>query len=307
MQEGPKKILFIINPAAGLRRADDLQGIIRENLDPGLFDAEIRVTSRQGEAFEFTTEAVKRGYGIIAAVGGDGTINEIAAGIEGTEAVLAIVPNGSGNGLARHLEIPLDVTEAIRVINKHSIKVIDTAALNGNKFVSIAGVGFDARVASLYRKARRRGFYGYFRIVVMEFLGYRERIYQLEIDGVPMERSAFFISISNSNQFGYGTVIAPAARLDDGLLNVSIARKFPLTELPSILQQLYSHRIDKSSYMESFTAKEIKIMRNDGKWVNLDGEAIKADPLVEIMIKPASLKVLVPKKPVMAESGDYSA
>jgi diacylglycerol kinase (ATP) len=303
MQDRPKKILFIINPAAGLRKAGDLKEIIRENLDMDTYDCEVKVTSRQGDALEFTREALKEGCGIVVAVGGDGTINEIAKGIEGTEAVLAIVPNGSGNGLARHLEIPLDIAEAIRVINRYKVQVIDTATLNGQTFVSIAGVGFDARVASLYRKAHRRGFYGYFRIVVLEFLRYKERTYQLEIDGVQLERNAFFISIANSNQFGYGTVIAPAARLDDGLLNVVIARKFPLTELPYVLQQLFTHRIDKSAFAESYTAREVVILRNEGKWVNLDGEAVKSDPVVRISIRPSSLRVLVPEKPVVTAPG----
>jgi diacylglycerol kinase (ATP) len=307
MPDQPTKILFIINPAAGLRKAGDLKNIIEENLDLDSYDCEVKVTSRQGDALEFTQDALKRGCEIVVAVGGDGTINEIAKGIEGTEAVLAIVPNGSGNGLARHLEIPLDIAEAIRVINKRKVQVIDTATLNGHTFVSIAGVGFDARVASIYRKARRRGFYGYFRIVVLEFLGYKERTYQVEIDGVQLERNAFFISIANSNQFGYGTVIAPAARLDDGLLNVVIARKFPLAELPYILQQLFTHRIDKSAYTESYTAREVVIMRNEGKWVNLDGEAVKSDPVVRISIKPASLKVLIPEKPVVSPPGTIPA
>jgi YegS/Rv2252/BmrU family lipid kinase len=307
MTESKTKILFIINPAAGIKRERDLQGIIRENLDLYRFDYQVNVTSRQGDALEFTKQAIAKDFGIIVAVGGDGTINEIATGIEETGAVLSIVPNGSGNGLARHLEIPLDISEAIRIINTGKVKVIDTATLNGQTFVSIAGVGFDAKVASIYRKARRRGFYGYFRIVVLEFLGYKERHYQLEIDGKQLERDAFFISIANSNQFGYGTVIAPSARLDDGLLNVVIARKFPLAELPYILQQLFTHKIDKSTYVESHLGKEVVIMRDEGKWVNLDGEAVKSDPVIHISVRPSSLKVIVPESPPQAPPGAYLA
>ena len=158
MPDPHKKILFIINPAAGLRKVGDLKEIIRENLDMDTYDCEVKVTSRQGDALEFTREALKKGCGIVVAVGGDGTINEIAKGIEGTEAVLAIVPNGSGNGLARHLEIPMDIAEAIRVINRHKVQVIDTATLNGQTFVSIAGVGFDARVGQFISQGTPTGF-----------------------------------------------------------------------------------------------------------------------------------------------------
>jgi diacylglycerol kinase family enzyme len=164
--------------------------------------------------------------------------------------------------------------------------------MNGNTFVSLAGVGFDARVANRYRKIRRRGFYGYFRIVVLEYFGCKEGSYIIDVDGQSMEREALFITVANSNQFGYGTLIAPTALLDDGLLNVVIVRKFPLTELPHILQLLYNQRIDKSNYVETLTGKEIKIYRKRGKWVNLDGEAVKTGPTVHIQVKPASLRIL---------------
>lgn len=297
MPELVQKVLFILNPAAGLRRVKDLDDLVRSNLDNTRFEHHVRMTSKPGDAFQIATAALEENFNIIVAVGGDGTINDISKAIEGKEVVLGIIPNGSGNGLARHLEIPLDLGEAIRVINKHKVKTIDTASLNGYTFVSIAGVGFDARVANRYRKVRRRGFYGYFRIVVLEYFGYRERSYFLEVDGVPMERDALFISIANSNQFGYGTIIAPSAQLDDGLLNIVVVKKFPLTELPHIMQLLFTHRIDISPYVETLTGKEIRIVRNKGKWVNIDGEAVRTDPFVEISVKPSSLRVLVPENP----------
>lgn len=295
MAEEKTRVLFIINPAAGLKRERDLQGIIRGNLDTERFEYDIKVTARPGDAREYALQGVEKGCSIIAAVGGDGTINEIASGIEGADAALAVVPNGSGNGLARHLNIPLDIPEAIRCINHHKVSLIDTASLNGHIFVSVAGVGFDARVASLYRKARRRGFYGYFRIVVKEFLRYKEHRYQVEIDGKRLERDAFFISISNSNQFGYGTVIAPSARLDDGVLNVSIVRKIPLSEMPHTLQQLFTLRIDRSPYVETHTGSRITILRDDSKWVNIDGEAIREEPMLQIISRPGTLKVALPE------------
>lgn len=288
--------MFILNPAAGIRRVVDLEELIRANLDLTSSQFEVRVTSRPGDAFLLASEAVSRGCGTVVAVGGDGTINEIAKAIEGSCVTLGIVPNGSGNGLARHLDIPLDISEAIRVINGSHIRSIDTASLNGNTFVSIAGVGFDARVANRYRKVRRRGFYGYFRIVVLEYLGYKERSYILEIDGKVLERKALMINLANSNQFGYGTVIAPHAKLDDGLLDIVIVKKFPLAELPHTLQLAFTHRIDKSPYVETLTGKEVRIRRDRGRYVNLDGEAVRTDSQVQVQIKPAALKVIVPEK-----------
>ena len=290
-----KKALFILNPAAGVRKARDLESQIRSGLDLSRFTYEIKVTSKQGDALQMTREAVAGGFHLVVAVGGDGTINEVAQGIEGSNSVLGIIPNGSGNGLARHLEIPLNIADALEVINNNHVITIDTASLNNYNFVSIAGVGFDARIANQYRKIKRRGFYGYLSTVLQQFFRYKERSFILDIDGKTMEKKAILISVANSNQFGYGTVIAPDARPDDGLLDVVVVKKFPLTELPHVLQLLFAHRIDKSQYVESYTGRDIRIVRDKGKWVNLDGEAVRTDALVHIQVKPASLKVLVPE------------
>jgi YegS/Rv2252/BmrU family lipid kinase len=251
-------------------------------------------STRPGEASFLASTAVKDHYGIIAAVGGDGTVNEVARTLSGTETILAIIPGGSGNGLARHLGLPMETESAIRVIASMKTRLIDTAYLNGRKFFSIAGIGFDARVANKYRKVMKRGFFTYLRISLFEFFSYKERDYEIIADGVPLKRKALFITIANSNQFGYNTVIAPKAEVDDGWLDLVVAKKWPLTETPRVVTLVYTNKIDHSPYIEVIRAREIIVTRKKGKRVNLDGEAVKVGKVVKAWIVPADLKVIVP-------------
>jgi YegS/Rv2252/BmrU family lipid kinase len=237
--------------------------------------------------------AAMENFDIVCAVGGDGTINEVVQGIGKAQLTLAIIPTGSGNGLARHLEIPLEAEKAIRLINHLNTKTIDLASINGYPFASIAGLGFDARVANKYSKLKKRGFYGYSRVVMMEFFRYREREYTLSFNDQKITRKALLLSIANSNQFGYNTIIAPNAKSDDGLLDIVIVKKFPVGEIPRMIGLLFTGKIDQSSYIESFQTSEIFIVRKRGKRVNIDGEAIKMGKEIFVRIQPSAIKVIV--------------
>lgn len=287
------RICFIYNPISGTRRIGKLDDLVRQNLDLSKYDYEIRQTASPKDAMRLASAAVQENFDVIVAVGGDGTINEIVHGMGGQPVILGIIPAGSGNGLARHLKIPLEPEKAIQLINKMNIKNIDTATINGYPFVSIAGLGFDARVANKYRKIKQRGFMGYFRVVVKEFFRYREREYILTFNDQKITRKALLLSIANSNQFGYNTVIAPTASADDGLLDIVIARKFPLAELPRMISLLFAEKIDQCQYIETYKTSEIFIVRKRGKRVNIDGEAIKMGREIFIRVQPAALKVIV--------------
>jgi YegS/Rv2252/BmrU family lipid kinase len=266
---------------------------VRHNLDPDKFDYSIRETTRPKDAMRLASEAVQQKFDIVVAVGGDGTVNEVVQGMGNDPLILGIIPTGSGNGLARHLGIPLDPDKALRQLNKMNLRTIDMASINGYPFVSIAGLGFDARVANKYSKLKIRGFYGYARVVAREFFRYREREYVLTMNGGKMTRKALLLSIANSNQFGYNTVISPSAAADDGLLDVVIVRKFPLGELPRMISLLFTEKIDQSPYIEIHKTREIFITRKRGKRVNIDGEAIRMGREIFVRIEPAALKVIV--------------
>jgi diacylglycerol kinase (ATP) len=287
-----RNICFIYNPISGARRLGRLENLVREHLDLDKFDFAVRETSSPKDAMRLASEAVRDKFDIVVAVGGDGTINEVVQGMGSNPLILGIIPVGSGNGLARHLGIPLEPEKAIRAINAMNIRTIDTATINGYPFVSIAGLGFDARVANRYKKVRKRGFLSYTRIVAREYFRYREREFILKFNDQVLTRKALLLSVANSNQFGYNTIIAPHAEPDDGLLDIVITKKFPIGELPRMVNLLFTGKIDQSSYIESYKASEIFILRKRGKRVNIDGEAVRMGQQIFIRIQPSSLKVI---------------
>lgn len=288
-----RKICFIYNPISGVRKLGRLEEMIRQNLDLDRFDYVIRETASPKDAMRLSSAAAQENFDIVVAAGGDGTINEIIQGMGASSMMLGIIPIGSGNGLARHLEIPLEPEKAIKIFNNLNTRTIDIASINGYPFASIAGLGFDARVANKYRKLKKRGFYGYFRVVTKEFFSYREQEYTLEFNDQKITRRALLLSIANSNQFGYNTIIAPTAQPDDGLLDIVIMKKFPIGEIPRMIGLLFTGKIDQSSYIESFKTTEIFVVRKRGKRVNIDGEAIKMGREIFVRIQPAAIKVIV--------------
>jgi diacylglycerol kinase family enzyme len=197
-----KRIVFIVNPASGVGRQKGIEFLIDRYLDTSKFSFSVWYTEKAGHATELSREAVSQGLDAVIAVGGDGTINEIAQGLVGTDVALGIVPAGSGNGLSRHLMIPMNPGKALRVLNSYKTARIDTATLNGGLFVSVAGVGFDASVAKKFSRAGKRGFRTYFTIVALSYPMYRPKKYKMVIDGKEITRRALLVSFANSSQFG---------------------------------------------------------------------------------------------------------
>ncbi len=295
VQQKKKTIRFIVNPVSGRKTHQNIPEIIQSHLNHNTFEIEICLTHSSGHAQQLSKEAVEVGIDIIVAVGGDGTINEVASQIIDSESVLGIIPVGSGNGLARHLRIPLSVPNAIQLINESNITSIDTATINGKPFISIAGIGFDALVARKFSKNKKRGFFSYLRIITNEYRTYKPKKYKLLFDdGKQLKVRAFFISFANSNQFGYNTAIAPHAKLDDGKLDVCIVQKPRIFDMPMVANLLLLKRIHQSSLVRTIPASGLSVERNK-RIVNLDGEAIKLKKKLEIKVKPLSLKIIIPK------------
>jgi diacylglycerol kinase family enzyme len=214
----------------------------------------------------------------------------------GSESVLGIVPGGSGNGLARHLGIPLVAEKAVRLIFNGEISKIDTGTVNDRVFVSIAGVGFDALVARLFSENKRRGFLTYLSLIAKQFSRYREKKYTIEFEnGEILTTRALFISFANSNQFGYNTTISPNALLNDGFLDVCIVKKPKFIDLPGILNLLLLKKIDQSQFVQIKPAKIIIMKRSKNRFVNIDGEACKLKKNLKVEVNPLSLNVIIPK------------
>ena len=289
-----KRIVFIVNPISGVGRQKKILGLIDAVVDRTIYAIDVKYTNAQGHATILSREAAEGGADVVVAVGGDGTVNEVAAGLAGTEAALGIIPAGSGNGLARHLGIPVNLTKSLHLLNKARIATIDTATINGEFFVNLAGIGFDAMVAKKFAVAGTRGFSTYFRIIAGSYPKYKPKHYILEIDGKIYKRQALLISFANSSQFGNNTSIEPTASVSDGLIDVCIVGKIPLWKTflfaPLLMIRLFHH----TRYIEIIKAKEVVIKRKKGKNVHLDGDPKEMGKTLVVKINPLSLKVLTP-------------
>jgi YegS/Rv2252/BmrU family lipid kinase len=291
-----KKVLFIINKHAGTGYRSALEGRILNRCEQFDIEPTIQFTERRNHATELAKEATEsRNYEVIFAVGGDGTVNEVAQGIVGTTQVMGILPKGSGNGLARHLGIPMSLKKSVDLIGSSSIIEMDSFLVNGKLSLNVSGIGFDGHVASLFGKDGNRGLVGYGTLVIKEFMNYNEFDIHAEIDHKEYDRRAFIIALANSSQFGNNARVAPHASVCDGLLDICFVKKVPLIQSPAFAQKMFSGKIDKSSFVEILKAKSIKINFNNPMAFHIDGEPMEPAKNFEIKIQPSSLKMVVPQ------------
>ncbi len=296
MKAKKRRILFIINPHSGVGKQKTAEKEIYRSLNKQRFIPEIIYTEYAGHAIEIAAKAAENKFDAVVAIGGDGSLNEVVNGVISSKTnnniVIGLIPTGSGNGFARHLKIPLTMQKSIEVINNYNVKTIDTISLNGRPYASIAGIGFDSLIAEEMRKVKTRGFQAYFEIVIKHYFLYKPQTYKFVVDGVEMEREALFVCFANSNQFGFNTAVAPSAELDDGLMDVCVVRKIPITYLPFTGQLLYTKNFEKSKYVEIFKAKKATVFNNECGLVNLDGESINMGSVLEFEVQPKSLKII---------------
>lgn len=287
-----KKILFVINPISGGKRKSAFKKQILDTLDLNKFEPTFQQTDHAGHAHELAKQAIVNKYDVVVAVGGDGTINEIGSALAGTDTPLGIIPEGSGNGLALYLGIPLHEAGAIRRINRFDMMTVDTGRVNDRFFFNVAGVGFDASVSDKFATDSTRGPIGYLR-TVMNLLGsYRSKKYQLTIDGKSYEREAFMISVANSPQYGNNAYIAPNASVTDGQIDVCIVHKFPLYLLPMMVFHLFNKSVDQSEYVEIIPGRKISIDSEDIGPVHVDGEPLALEAPLKFTVQEKSLKII---------------
>ena len=254
-----KKILFIINPISGGRDKKKIPGLIEKHLDKNLFDYRISFTEKVEHGFMLAKAAVKDQYEVIVAVGGDGTVNEIAKAIINSKIILGIIPFGSGNGLARSLNIPLSIEKAIENINYLNVDTIDSASLNNHFFFNVAGSGFDAHISQSFAHNKIRGLIGYIRTTFKELRNYIPQEYKIYLDGKLYVRKAFIVSVANSSQYGNDAYIAPRADVKDGWLDVVIVKPIKWYKIPILATRMFTKTAESSKYVEMFNAKKIYI------------------------------------------------
>jgi len=291
-----KKIVFIVNPISGTHNKKFILSQLHERIDPNKYDIEIKYTERAGHAEEIAANAAADGVYCVTAIGGDGTINEIARSLIHTKTILGIIPCGSGNGLARHLRIPMDARKAIDIINEGNISVIDYGKINDKPFFCTCGVGFDAFVSLKFAAAGKRGILTYLEKTLHESLKYKPETYEVQSDDRKTSHKAFLIACGNASQYGNNVYIAPKASLQDGLMNVTILEPFTVLDVPSLAFQLFNQTLDQNSRIKSFKSKKIHIHRTHPGVVHFDGDPIMMDEEIDIEIIPKGLYVIAPEE-----------
>lgn len=287
-----RKALFIINPISGGKKKDGVPELIEKNLDPTAYKPVIVFSDGVSHARQIAKEAVNK-FDLIVAVGGDGTINEVASAIAGSDTPLGIIPFGSGNGLSRFLGIPMNTEQAIKTLSTGHIEAIDSGKLNGKYFFNMAGMGFDAHISEVFSHTKKRGFISYIKSSIQEIAKYKAQLYLINIDGKIYEREAFMLSFANSSQYGNNAHISPHASVQDGLLDICVIKMFPAWRLIEMGIRMLNKTSDKTKYVEIIRGKHINIKRTAPGPVHLDGEPKIMDADVTVEVVPASLKVIV--------------
>ncbi|HKE84637.1 MAG TPA: diacylglycerol kinase family protein [Vicinamibacterales bacterium] len=290
----------IINPISGTGRRPE-EARRRAELAVSLLDArgveaEIFVTERGGHARELAQAAVARGVTLCIAWGGDGTINEVASALAFSPVALAVIPSGSGNGLARELAIPLLPADAFNVALNGREHLIDAGEINGRLFFNVAGLGFDAHVAHKFAEQghARRGFARYITIALRELFGFEPDHYVITANGRRVETRALLIAIANSRQYGNGATIAPRARIDDGALDiVVVGERSPWTAMIQI-PALFSGKADRLPGVTIISTAQVDICASRPVVYHVDGEPALSGKSLQAKIHPGALHIRVP-------------
>lgn len=298
-----KKIVFVINPISGTQGKEQILKWIEERLDGEKFLHEVVYTERAGHAVEIAAQKAREGVYAVVAIGGDGTINEVARSLVHTHTALGIIPCGSGNGLARHLQIPMEAKKAIDVLNEGVVDIIDYGKIDEQPFFCTCGVGFDAFVSLKFAQAGKRGPLTYLEKTLLESLKYRPETYELEMDGASARYKAFVITCGNASQYGNNAYIAPQATLNDGLLDVTILEPFTVLDVPSLAFQLFNKTIDQNSRVKTFRCRTLRIHRMKPGVVHYDGDPMMMGEDIEVRVVQRGLQVIVPHN---AEKGNLS-
>ncbi len=287
-----KKIVFIVNPISGLRSKKNLPNLISQNIDRKTYEVEVVYTEYAHHATEIATRCVDEKVFCVVAAGGDGTVNEVAKALVHSNTILGVIPLGSGNGLARHLNIPLDTKKAIELINnKHSIR-IDYGKLNGQIFFCTAGIGFDALISKRFANSKLRGPVSYVGNILKEYPKYTPKDYTLICDDSIYRERAFMITIGNAGQFGNNAFITPNADIQDGLLDITIVKPFRIKETPLLLYQLFHKHIDANPRVKSLVNKKVRIILPEPQIMHIDGDPILVKDHANIEIVEKALRVI---------------
>jgi len=282
------KVAFIVNPVSGRGRQKGIERIIPKYFDDYL----ISFTQKTGDATELSKNAIESGAEMVVAVGGDGTLNECVKAVINTDCALAVIPCGSGNGFANHIKMSKNIDVALNQIAKSQVTQVDAGEVNGEIFINVAGVGFDAILAQKFNELTERGVANYIRLVVNE-LSYTPKSYTIRHGEIERTIEAYMITCCNATQFGNDARICPSAKIDDGVLDFVIVRSFPQFQIAEFILRLMSGTLTNCELVEIVQAESMKIISND-QLVHLDGEPCVVGKTVSVNVMPQSIKVAIP-------------
>jgi YegS/Rv2252/BmrU family lipid kinase len=291
------KILFIVNPFAGVSSKKSFPKLVENQLKEADLAYEIVYTQGIGHATELAKEGVEKGVDIVAAVGGDGTVNEVAQGLIGTETALGIIPGGSGNGLSMHLGIGRNPIKALNILRNPDFIRIDTCKINDKPFLNMAGTGIDAMVAQKTSGFKHRGFLPYLLNTLKLSLYYENREVKVHLDNEVREGRFLSVNLANGSMFGYNFVVAPSANVQDGNLHVVLMHHAPKWKYFMHSWRLLNKTIHKAPFVEIMPVKTVSIHASVPLYLHIDGngyEPFFKDFMAEVI--PKSLLVAVPRK-----------
>ncbi len=302
-----KNIAFIINPVSGSKETQNakkkLPKLIMQTLDSAQWLPNIAFTEYAGHATEMAYQFARMGFDAVVAVGGDGTVNEVAKGIVESQkskaesrTALGIIPMGSGNGFARHLNIPVRPQKAIEMLNRSEPIRVDYGTANGRLFISTCGTGFDALIADHFAGSNKRGFSAYLQNILHDVFNYTPQTYHLIGDGLDVTHKAFLITFANANQWGYEALIAPKASVQDGKMDIMLMSSHAILGSASLALRLFAGSIDDSHFMDTIRAKEVTLERETVAPFHIDGDPVEMEKDIHIKIIEDGLRVLVEKR-----------
>lgn len=297
-----QRIVFIINPISGTHGAKaDFPEKVRQHLDLRRWAPEYVYTERPGHGKELASAYAAKGYDAVVSVGGDGTLNEVADGVRDTETALGIIPLGSGNGFARHIGIPMSTEAAIELLNTAEVRPCDYGLANEQFFISTCGTGFDATVADDFARSGSRGFMTYLKYSVIDAFRFRPEKISFSAEDphqeLPTARRAYMVNFANAGQWGYGAAIAPHAKVDDGLLDITIMSRWAPFGLLDICARMFLGGMKHSPWITALTATDIVLHRQSkGRQgcipFHIDGTPVDMPDDVHIRLVADGLKIL---------------
>lgn len=286
-------IRFIINPISGSGKGAEMEALVNQSNLADKFTVEISKTIARGHAIELAKEAAEKNYHGVIAVGGDGTVNEVASSLVNTSTALGIIPTGSGNGLAKHLHIPTHPLKAIHYLLTAKMETIDTLKINNRFAVNVSGLGFDGYVAWLFDKEGKRGLSAYTRIGMREYFSYPIAEFEIEADEKFINIQAHMVVIANASQFGNAAIISPNSDLKDGMLDVIIVKRPSILKVPLTFIRLFTGTLKPDSNIQMLQCKKLKVKSARPLHLHIDGEPHEPIDQLSVQLFPASLKVFV--------------